>query len=366
MNHRRFRSILTVVGIMIGIMTFVSLMAITLGMRERIATVLDQFVGAPIIVSSEISGMAPGIPGAMIDRIEEISGVDAASGYIFDYMQVGASFAAVIGMEPGNLESMFVINIQEGRDLEPGDKFECIVGPALIEYDVGDKIVLTGVTGISTGFAELTVVGKYASTGTSMADSAIIMPIDGLQEIMNTENVQFILVECSYDVASSIARSIKDTYPDATIIESQEILDMANQIIDMINIILGILSGITLLVGAIGIMNTTMMNVLERTREIGILKSIGATRSEVVTIFIIEALIMSIIGGALGCISGVVMVLTLSQLATIFMPNALPYSFPSYIFVIGVLMALVIGAVSALYPSLQAASVRPVEALRYE
>ncbi|MHC1590851.1 MAG: ABC transporter permease [Candidatus Helarchaeales archaeon] len=366
MNHRRFRSLLTIVGIMIGIMTFVSLMAITIGMRERIATILDQFIGAPLIVSSEISGMAPGIPEEMIDRIEAISGVDAASGYIFDYMQVGATFTPVIGMEPGNLESMFVINIVEGRNLQPGDVYECLIGAALFKYDVGDKIVISGVTGISTGFAELTVVGKLASTGTSLADSAIIMPLEGLQNIMNTQNVQFILVECGYDVAHTIAQSIKDTYPDATVIESQEILDMANQVIDMINIILGVISGITLLVGAIGIMNTTMMNVLERTREIGILKSIGATRYEVVSIFIIEALIISILGGVLGCIMGVLTVLVISQLATIFMPRPLPYSFPFYIFVIGVVMALTIGAISALYPSMQAASVKPIEALRYE
>lgn len=363
MNHRRFRSLLTIVGIMIGIMTFISLMSITIGMREQIATSVEQLIGAPLIVSSEISGMRPGIPEAMVEQIKTIEGVDYAGGYIMDYMIVGTTYAAVIGVEPGDLDIMYQVDITKGRDLQDGDLYECLIGAAVVEFSVGDKIFIPGGP---TGTVELTIVGKLAGLGTPMMDVSVITTLDALQIVMNTDNVMFILVECDVELARNIGQSIKDAYPDASIMESQDILDMANQIIDLIDIVLVVLSGITLLVGAIGIMNTTMMNVLERTREIGILKSIGATRAEVVEIFIIEALNMSLIGGALGCVMAVFTVLAISPLAQMILPIPLPYSFPPYLFVLGMVMAVTIGVVSALYPSLNAASVRPVEALRYE
>ncbi|MHC1590602.1 MAG: ABC transporter permease, partial [Candidatus Helarchaeales archaeon] len=103
-----------------------------------------------------------------------------------------------------------------------------------------------------------------------------------------------------------------------------------------------------------------------RTREIGIIKSFGGSRSEVVEIFITEAVIISILGGILGCIFSVITVVSISPLLTPIMGIPLPYSFPFYLFVIAMVMATLIGFGAALYPSLQAASVRPVEALRYE
>ena len=98
MNHRKFRTALTIVGIMIGITTFVSLMSITLGMRSEIANIMDSFVGSSLIVSSEISGSRPGIPGRMVEQLAEIPNVDATTGVIMSYYQVGDEMAIVLGI----------------------------------------------------------------------------------------------------------------------------------------------------------------------------------------------------------------------------------------------------------------------------
>ncbi|MHA1799876.1 MAG: ABC transporter permease [Candidatus Helarchaeota archaeon] len=364
MNYRKFRTLLTIVGIMIGITTFVSLMSITLGMRTQIATIMDQFVGSSLMVSSEISGSRPGVPGRMVDELAKIPGVDETTGVIMSFFQVGDEFSPVVGIPAGKIQSMFPVSIVEGEDLVEGDDNYALIGAGFPDIKVGQKLLLTGV--LTSGSIEITVKGRLSSTGTPQMDTNVIMTLSALQKIMNTQNVQIILVDCDSSIAKQVAEAIRDAYPDAEIIESQEILDMANQIFDIIDVVLVVLSAITLMVGAIGIMNTTMMNVLERTREIGIIKSIGGTRAQVVQIFITEAIMISVLGGILGSIVAIGLVEMISKLTLPLMGFELPYEFPPWLFVIGITMAIGIGFGSALYPSTSAASVKPVEALRYE
>ena len=364
MNHRKFRTALTIIGIMIGITTFVSLMSITLGMRSEIANIMDQFVGSSLMVSSEISGSRPGVPGRMVDELATIPNVDKTTGVIMSFYQVGDEFAPLIGIPAGQISDMFPVSVVEGEDLVEGDDNLCLVGAGFPEIQIGQKILITGV--LTTGAVEIQVKGRLSSTGTPQADTNVVMTLTAVQKMLNTQNVQIILVDCDASVASQVAEAVRDAYPEAEIIESEEILEMANQIFDIIDVVLVVLSAITLMVGAIGIMNTTMMNVLERTREIGIIKSIGGSRGQVVQIFITEALIISLLGGILGCIASVGLVTIISRLAMPLIGFELPFQFPEWLFMVGVAMAVGIGFGSALYPSTSAASVKPVEALRYE
>jgi len=349
---------------MIGITTFVALMSITLGMRSEIASIMDQFVGSSLMVSSEISGSRPGVPGRMVDELAKIPDVDKTTGVIMSFYQVGDEFAPLIGIPAGQIMDMFPVSVVEGEDLVEGDDNLCLIGAGFPEIAVGQKLLLTGV--LTSGAVEIRVKGRLSSTGTPQMDTNVVMTLTAVQKMINTQNVQIILVDCDSSVAGEVAEAIRDAYPEAEIIESQEILDMANQIFDIIDVVLVVLSAITLMVGAIGIMNTTMMNVLERTREIGIIKSIGGSRGQVVQIFITEALMISLIGGILGCLAAVGLVTVLSRLTIPLIGFELPYQFPEWLFVVGVAMAVGIGFGSALYPSTSAASVKPVEALRYE
>lgn len=365
MTHRKFRTLLTVGGVMIGIFTFVSLMSITIGMREEVSGILEEFLGAGIIITSLEGGLTPSIPEAMIGQLEQIGGVEAVTGYIMDYMIIGTTYGPVLGVEPDKASLAFPIQVVKGRNLGNNDTYHAVAGAA-VQTSVGAKLFLTGDISGSVIAVEIEVVGIAASLGDPMIDAGILIPLDTMQDIMNTENLMFVLVDCSIELSASVAQAIRDSYPDAQVIESTEIMEMINQILDLINVLLLVLSAITLTVGAIGIMNTTMMNVLERTREIGIIKAIGGSRAEVVEIFVMEAIFISIFGGALGCIAALFGVATLAPLTIPIMGMALPYSFPPYLFVIAMTMAILIGLGAALYPSLQAASVRPVEALRYE
>ena len=188
MNYRKFRTLLTIVGIMIGITTFVSLMSITLGMRTQIATIMDQFVGSSLMVSSEISGSRPGVPGRMVDELAKIPGVDETTGVIMSFFQVGDEFSPVVGIPAGKIQSMFPVSIVEGEDLVEGDDNYALIGAGFPDIKVGQKLLLTGV--LTSGSIEITVKGRLSSTGTPQMDTNVIMTLSALQKIFINKLLQ--------------------------------------------------------------------------------------------------------------------------------------------------------------------------------
>ncbi|MHA1298276.1 MAG: ABC transporter permease [Candidatus Helarchaeota archaeon] len=370
MSKRKLRAALTIIGILVGITTFVSLISITLGMRTQIEDILRAFVGAPIIVTSEVRGTRPEIPEQTEQVIAAIPHVIDTAGVIMNFMTVEGEFTPVIGINPNKLDLMMPVQVIEGRNLKNSedDYLRCVCGYGIkltLGKRVGDKLVLSGL--VSSGTVVLEIVGFLSSTGESTTDSSIIMTLDGLQVVMATNNVQMIMVEVDDNAfAHTVAETIRDAFPKANVIESEQILAMANTVISLINIVLGVMAGITLMVGALQIMNSSMQKVLEETRTIGMIKSIGGSRGQVLQIYITEAIMMAAIGGILGCLLSVAGVTILSDFMGKISEFGLPYEFPWWLFVIGITMSLGIGFISALYPAWRAASVKPVEALRYE
>jgi len=370
MSKRKLRSALTIIGIMVGITTFVSLISITLGMRTQIEDILRAFVGAPIIVTSEIRGTRPEIPEQTEQVIASIPHVIDTAGVIYNFMTVEGEFTPVIGIHPDKLNLMMPVQVIEGRKLtnSPDDYLNVVCGYGIkltLGKKVGDTLVLSGL--LSSGTVVVKIVGFLSSTGETTTDSSIVMSLDGLQSLMATNNVQMIMVEVDDNAfAHTVAEVIRDAFPKANVIESEQILAMVNTVISLINVVLGVMAGITLMVGALQIMNSSMQKVLEETRTIGMIKSIGGSRGQVIQIYITEAILMATIGGILGCLLSVVGVTVLSDFMGKISEFGLPYDFPWWLFVTGISMSLGIGFVSSLYPSWRAASVKPVEALRYE
>ncbi|MHA1229054.1 MAG: ABC transporter permease [Candidatus Helarchaeota archaeon] len=375
-TSRKFRSFLTVLGIMIGITLFITLMSIGIGMNTTISGILSQFIGAEIMVMSKISSSRPSVPSEMVNILGNIDHVEDAYGLIQDYVDVQGNFIMVIGTPPDKIEFLMGIKLKEGislkEALEKGIERPAYIDNTLknqLKLNVGDRLVAT--SQISGVFLELNIVGIVSSidigVGFGGFGGMVYTTLDTMQELLSTDSVQVVLLkldDSSY--SANVAESIRETYPDAEVITQEEILQMANEILNIIFAVLLGMAAISLLVGAIGIMNTTMQSVLERTREIGILKAIGAKRFDIILIFLTEAFIISIIGGIIGCIGSVVLVIGMTTIMQNFMGFEMPYSFEPIIFVIGMLLAIGVGLISAFYPSWRASSIRPVEALRYE
>jgi len=148
--------------------------------------------------------------------------------------------------------------------------------------------------------------------------------------------------------------------PDYEVIVPQELLNQARETQRIFNIVLGSIAGISLLVGGIGIMNIMLATVTERTREIGIRRALGAKRGQVITQFIVETMVLSVIGGLLGIAVGVI----LPTLVTRFADMRTIVTAPTLVLAFGISAA--VGIVFGIYPAWRAANMDPIEALRHE
>jgi putative ABC transport system permease protein len=147
---------------------------------------------------------------------------------------------------------------------------------------------------------------------------------------------------------------------DFQLFSQSDLLDTAGQITGMLTAFLGAIAGISLLVGGIGIMNIMLVSVTERTREIGIRKAVGALRRDILTQFLLESVVLSLIGGIVGIILGWAIATVAGRLIDLEAPLALG----TVLLATG--FATAVGLVFGIYPAWRAAGLRPIEALRYE
>jgi putative ABC transport system permease protein len=240
------------------------------------------------------------------------------------------------------------------------------------------KLNLGGRTGPT--FRVVGVMERKGGTGFGNQDDQVIVPLTTMQTRLaqqrtarGARNVGSINVQMIEGVDSATAieqvgavlREEHRTAQDDFTIQSQEdLLAVANQITGVLTVLLGSIAGISLVVGGIGIMNIMLVSVTERTREIGIRKAVGAKRRDILTQFLTEAIVVSVLGGALGVAIGAGLAQIVSgidmggqRLQTLVAPDAVLLAF-------GVSAA--IGLFFGIYPAARAARLNPIEALRYE
>ena len=237
--------------------------------------------------------------------------------------------------------------------------------------EVGDKIEIQGI--------DFKVKSNLKTLGNPPDDQIIYMPLDDFRiTFPDNQRIDQITVQVNEGedinrVAEKVQKKLDDLRDvdednrDFRISTPEEILATIGTVL---NIITGFLLGvaaISLLVGGIGITNTMYTSVLERRKEIGILKSVGAQNKDVLAIFTIEAGLLGLVGGFVGVIIGIIFSKGLEYIAVnVLAASILQVSIPAYL-IIGVLaFSFLIGCFSGLWPSWQATKVSPVEALRYE
>ena len=389
-KHSKMRTFLTMVGIFIGIAAVVGLVSLGQGMQTVVA---EQFnaLGSDKFFIFPGNSMFSGSIGtaklldADIEAVKRVRGIDTVAGLIFFGERVGfknqKKSTFVIGVPTDDssrvFKSMSTFRVVEGRWPTESERNVAVVGYLLAhdtlmfdhEIAVGDSIEIRG--------EKFRVIGTMERLGSEQDDTQIYIPLEKAKTLFDTQNYYYLMAKAKPNadvekVAEETkrklrnARNVKEGEEDFTVQTPGQLMGVMNNILGVVQAIVVALASISLFVGGIGIMNTMYTSVLERTKEIGIMKAIGARNSHVMTLFLIESGMLGLAGGIIGVLLGVGMGKTVEYVA-------LQYANLKFIATVSpelvggaLLFSFVVGTVSGVMPAKSAAEMNPVEALRYE
>jgi putative ABC transport system permease protein len=392
LRNRMSRSLLTLLGIAIGIMAIISLMALGEGMQQAVTGELSSLSDV-IIVSTGGGNIYSSFGGrgstseyftqrdiADVQRLQGVKEVSTQlSGSALAEYNGKTTIVSLTGMEVGVMKLQYASqNLEAGYFLNEGEQNKIMIGYGIAhstfdaDISVGGRIKLNGQKFFVSG-----IFGKQGMGGLS-SDSLVLMSSRDFQKLTGQSNISLIYLRV-YNVndAESIATSIQNTINQnhgrkdfATATTMTSILQTVQSVIGILQLVLVAIASIALVVASIGIMNTMLTSVMERTREIGIMKAIGATNTDIMSIFIIEGTLVSSIGGVIGIILGVFGSQGLTIILNSFMRMGGSSNLTPVITVMSVILAvtvsLIVGVFSSLYPAWKAARMSPIEAVRYE
>jgi len=362
---RRARTLLTVLGVAIGIATMVTLGSISGGTALQLQQSFSEM--ADFMVSPS-KGFAMGnrMDEFYLEYIRMYPEVRAASAYLGGMMFVDGEISLVVGAEE-EIFSVISVEVDRGRLLNWSNK-EMILGFAAareLGVDVGSEVTLS--SGSGRDGETFSVVGILQRTG-SFFDSYVFIPLDYMQDMTGYYGqVSFVLVELtSPGLADSFKERVESSLPGLEVMSPASLMKSIDKILSFVNGVLFAISGVSLLVGGTSVAATMMTSVVERTREIGILKALGATRMRILGIFLLQSFLLCLFGGVLG----IYLSLSITPIIEKKVSEAAGFTFQAIFspkLVLGALMlSELIGFISGILPAWSAAKVQPVEALRYE
>jgi putative ABC transport system permease protein len=364
--RNKVRSFLAVIGIAIGIATIVGLGALSNG----IITSFDKTMhvgGADFSILSKQqneTGINPYGTSTFsedwLNKIKEIQGVKDAKGIYLATLPVEGKLLAVGGFDYKDLKSRDN-SLIDGRNISENANNEVIIGKLASESlnkGVGDEL--------SIGEDKFEIVG-ISESGNSNQDSSIYTLLSVIQKMVKDEkslSMISVYVEKGADI-KGVAKTIEDKYGEniSTVTSVSDVKRMD----DLVNMIKGVSLAISLLaiiIGGIGIINTMIMTVFERTREIGVLKAVGWSRTKILSMILGESIVLTLFSAVIGSIIGVIVLETLVAIGI--MGNTLNPVFTLETFIQGFEVAILVGLIGGLYPALRASKLTPTEALRYE
>lgn len=380
-----FRSILTLLGIVIGIGAIVSLIALGQGLENTIEEMfvemgLESVYVIPGTMEAQMMPMGgiPELTESDMDRIEALPNVEFVS--VFYASQAVMTYGkdsrlvSLIAFDPDKaefIEEMGEFQIASGRQLSSKDTHAVLLSEDFAEegfekeIKVRDYLYLDGIRFRVIGLIKK---GIYTSAYMNM-----FMVNTKTLDVLGKEGqiTEVIVRVSSKDVVEKVKQDIEGVLGkyheegEYTVMTMDEVLEMTMTVLAIVRYVLVGIAAISLVVGGIGIMNTMLMAIIERRREIGVMKAIGATRKKIISIFIVEAGLIGLGGGVLGLGLAYLIGKGVEALAASYYLEFSVYYSPFV--VLGALaFAMLIGMASGAYPAFKAANLDPVEALRYE
>jgi len=382
LQHRKLRSWLTITGIIIGIASIIALISLSQGMERAIA---DQFskLGTDIIqiAPAELRGPPTGelgLPNELIKVAESIKETDYANPLILNFASIGfkkeKELLFVNGYDTSLSGKGFLdadIAVEEGRLFSSGERNVAVIGND-VSRDTFDSDIRAK-NSITIEDEKYRVIGVFEQTGSPL-DDRVYISLDDAKDIFNQhETVNIIAVKMKPNVdmvaaQNNLQRALERKVDKETfdLFTPEQILEQFKTILGVLQIVLVGIAAISLLVGAIGIMNSMYTSVLERTREIGVMKAIGARNGDIFTIFVIESGIIGLVGGIGGIITGIGIAKGIEFVIIQTGFSLIHVTFSPILIFGGIIFSVIVGIISGTAPSIRASRLQPVDALRYE
>jgi putative ABC transport system permease protein len=393
LKRRGIRSWLTLLGIFIGIATVVSLISLGGGLRTAI---LSQFgISSTEVIQVQAGGLNSfGPPGTSVSKpltmndvkaIEKINSIEAAiprqivtvKAEYKDVLIIGPATNAVSGRNRKLMYEILDIKTSEGRLLEDGDSGKVVLGNNFyFENKNGFGRAIRVGNSITINNKKYEVKGILEKKGSFIFDQMIILNDNDLKSISDYgDNVDLIGVKVrNKDLIDSAKKDIEELLRDRRDVNVGEedfevstpeaALSTVNQILTGIQIFVVMIATISIIVGALGIVNTMTTSVLERVKEIGIMKAIGAKNSDIFYQFFIEAGLLGLVGGTTGIIFGIAIGYLGTFSINTFLGATTSPEINWVLIIFTFIGSFLIGAISGIVPAIHAANQKPVEALR--
>ncbi len=397
MGNRSLRSWLTITGLVVGVIAIVVILSVSEGFNQEINSQLSAFSPDTIIVYpsanaiSTLGSSGGGVARAPttgkllqkdVDSIESIPGVKSVSRILFGRSSLAYKgdniTGTVFAMDRKGFDQFAgYIDIETGRLYNDGEKGVVVLGADAATQTFGKKQLSVGSVLTINGH-DFRVVGVLKRIGTAFSshdDKAIYVSYDEGKELFadqylpNEVALVYLQIDPGYDpkqIKSIIEQKLASNHHvrmdelDFSVITAAQVYEIVSSVLTAVELVLGGVTLIASVVGAIGIANTMFMNVLERTGEIGILKSVGATRNDILKVFLIESAIIGFAGGVIGLAIGFILLQIMHDYFAI--PVFLRLRIIAFVFIFSIGTGLLAG----LIPSLRASKLDPIEALRYD
>jgi putative ABC transport system permease protein len=359
--RQRVRTALTVLGISIGITTVVALGVVTDSLKATSGEILKLGDADFMVAQEGAADLSFSIvPEDTIPVLAEQPGVESAEGMLFHIARVGSNpYFFLVGRDHSGLVAR-PPRLTAGEIWPANSTDGILLGKRAardLEAEPGDTVVIED--------KQFTVTGVY-ETGRLLEDGGAYAPLEVVQQIAGRAGVVtavFLSLSPGTDPAA-VGLSIEDRFPGlASIVEVGDYseVDQGIQFLDAANLAISVLA---VGIGAIGVMNTMIMSVFERTREIGIFRAVGWSGRRILRMIVTESLILCVLGAFAGSALGVLATRALLLIDVI--RNVLEPQYSPDVFVRALVVAVVVALAGAAYPAVRAVRLTPMEALRYE